>query len=161
MKFWFDTEFLEDGKTVELISIGVVAEDGRELYLEAELDKEVLRRIYEHEWLMANVWPHLSGHCVDRDRIAHELLAFVGKGRPEFWGHCSAYDWVVINQLFGSMVEHPKNWPYWCNDLSQYAMHLGLTHRDFPIKSGTIHNALDDARWARNVWKFLHYYEQL
>lgn len=29
MKFWFDTEFIEDGKTIDLLSIGVIAEDGR------------------------------------------------------------------------------------------------------------------------------------
>jgi hypothetical protein len=33
MRYWFDTEFIEDGKTIDLISIGIVAEDGRELYL--------------------------------------------------------------------------------------------------------------------------------
>lgn len=32
MKYWFDTEFIEDGKTIDLISIGIVAEDGREYY---------------------------------------------------------------------------------------------------------------------------------
>lgn len=32
MKYWLDTEFIEDGKTIDLISIGIVAEDGREYY---------------------------------------------------------------------------------------------------------------------------------
>ncbi|WWT39792.1 DnaQ-like DNA polymerase III subunit [Microcystis phage Mwe-JY05] len=32
MRYWYDTEFLEDGRTIELISIGIVAEDGREYY---------------------------------------------------------------------------------------------------------------------------------
>src|SRR4051812_11038169 len=32
MKYFYDTEFLEDGQTIELISIGIVAEDGREYY---------------------------------------------------------------------------------------------------------------------------------
>ena len=32
MKFWFDTEFIEDGRTIDLISIGMVAEDGRQYY---------------------------------------------------------------------------------------------------------------------------------
>ena len=32
MKYFYDTEFIEDGSTIELISIGVVAEDGREYY---------------------------------------------------------------------------------------------------------------------------------
>lgn len=32
MKYFFDIEFLEDGRTIELISIGIVAEDGSEYY---------------------------------------------------------------------------------------------------------------------------------
>ena len=32
VKYFFDTEFYEDGKTIDLISIGIVAEDGREFY---------------------------------------------------------------------------------------------------------------------------------
>lgn len=32
MKFFYDTEFIEDGKTIDLISIGIVAEDGLEYY---------------------------------------------------------------------------------------------------------------------------------
>ncbi len=31
MRYFLDTEFYEDGKTIDLISIGIVAEDGREL----------------------------------------------------------------------------------------------------------------------------------
>ena len=32
-RYFLDTEFIEDGKTIDLISIGIVCEDGRELYL--------------------------------------------------------------------------------------------------------------------------------
>jgi len=32
MRYWYDTEFIEDGSTIDLISIGIVAEDGREYY---------------------------------------------------------------------------------------------------------------------------------
>ena len=32
MRYFYDTEFIDDGRTVELISIGVAAEDGRECY---------------------------------------------------------------------------------------------------------------------------------
>lgn len=35
MKYFFDTEFIEDGKTIELLSIGIVSEDGREFYAES------------------------------------------------------------------------------------------------------------------------------
>ena len=32
MKIFFDTEFIEDGKTIDLISIGMVREDGETYY---------------------------------------------------------------------------------------------------------------------------------
>ena len=32
MRYFYDTEFIEDGRTIELVSIGIVAEDGREYY---------------------------------------------------------------------------------------------------------------------------------
>lgn len=61
MRYFYDCEFIEDGKTIELISIGIVAEDGREFYAVAEdvgLDP-LHGRILKHEWLMKNVVPHL------------------------------------------------------------------------------------------------------
>jgi hypothetical protein len=32
VRYFYDTEFIDDGYNIELISIGVVAEDGREYY---------------------------------------------------------------------------------------------------------------------------------
>lgn len=32
VRFFYDTEFIEDGVTIELVSIGVVDETGREFY---------------------------------------------------------------------------------------------------------------------------------
>jgi hypothetical protein len=31
MKYWFDTEFIEDGNTIDLISIGIISDDERQL----------------------------------------------------------------------------------------------------------------------------------
>lgn len=53
MRVWYDTEFLEDGKTIELISIGMVAEDGREYY--AVNSDAPWDRIKSHDWLIRNV----------------------------------------------------------------------------------------------------------
>jgi hypothetical protein len=53
----YDLEFLEDGRTIEVISIGMVCDDGREYYAvnsEAPWD-----RIKENDWLVRNVVPHL------------------------------------------------------------------------------------------------------
>jgi 3' exoribonuclease, RNase T-like len=35
MKYWLDTEFIEHPFKIDLISIGLVAEDGREFYAES------------------------------------------------------------------------------------------------------------------------------
>ncbi len=61
MRLYYDCEFLEDGKTIELISIGMVAEDGRELYaVNEDITRDPLySRICKHQWLMENVVPHL------------------------------------------------------------------------------------------------------
>ena len=57
MRYWYDCEFLEDGRTIDLISIGIVAEDGREYYA---VNNEVnWRRVADHPSLMENVVPHL------------------------------------------------------------------------------------------------------
>ena len=69
----YDLEFLEDGRTIELISIGIVSDDGREFY--AVSSEAPGGRIHQNDWLMANVWPSLPtvpcppGHrCMARGR---------------------------------------------------------------------------------------------
>ena len=57
MRFWFDTEFYEDGRTIELISIGVVSEDGRTYYAETPKARKLAAAT---QWLSANVGPHLT-----------------------------------------------------------------------------------------------------
>ena len=64
-RYYYDFEFIEDGTTIELISIGIVAEDGRELYLVnqgiewTKTRGDLYDRICGHNWLMANVVPQL------------------------------------------------------------------------------------------------------
>jgi hypothetical protein len=55
--YCYDTEFLEDGRTIELISIGIVCADGREYY--AVNSDAPMDRIRDHVWLMTNVVPSL------------------------------------------------------------------------------------------------------
>ncbi len=73
MRAFYDTEFLEDGRTIELISIGMVAEDGRELYL---VNRDApWRRIRKHQWLMDNVVPFLpKGHGDWRNAMPRRWL---------------------------------------------------------------------------------------
>ena len=150
MKFWFDTEFIEDGKTIDLISIGIVAEDGRTYYAEsAECDHELAG-----EWVTTHVIAHLVGGDAVKPRaqIAADIVAFVGD-RPEFWAYYADYDWVVLCQLYGTMMDLPDGWPMYCRDLKQLSDSMGI--RELPAQTGPEHHALADAEWNKAAWDFV------
>lgn len=149
MKYWFDTEFIEDGKTIDLVSIGIVSEDGREYYAESsECD---LSRA--NDWVKKNVITQLTGLSKSRDEIRTDILSFVGREEPEFWAWYASYDWVVLCQLFGTMMDLPKGWPMYCNDAKQLAEHIG--NPKLPKQEAGEHHALADARHNKACWNFL------
>ena len=174
MRIFYDTEFLEDGKTIELISIGMVAEDGREYYA-ASRDMPA-KRISRHDWLMKNVWPglprlhgdariHAGRHnplALDwqsrdlkrRAQIAAEVRGFI-QATPdvELWAWYGAYDHVVLCQLWGAMVDLPDGVPMYTNDLKQECDRLG--NPAMPEQAAGLHNALADARHVRVMADFL------
>jgi hypothetical protein len=160
----YDTEFLEDGKTIELISIGMVAEDGRELYA-VNADMPV-RRIRKNPWLMANVAPALPKAHGDarlyqprrwlfnysdpsvykRSQIADKVRRFIqATPDPQLWADWGAYDHVVLCQLWGRMIDLPEGVPMWTHDLRQEIERHGNPEIP-PMPRATEHNALSDAR---------------
>lgn len=175
-RFFYDTEFLEDGRTIDLISIGIVCEDGREYY--AINTGAPWKRINQHAWLRENVLPSLPQirgdrrHYVSARRnpaaidfyhpsfkptsiIAAEVRDFLLSGRnlPELWAWYGAYDHVALCQLWGSMVDLPEGVPMWTNDLRQESERLG--NPEMPTQAVGVHNALEDARHNLAMWKFL------
>jgi hypothetical protein len=187
MRYFFDTEFIEDGKTIDLISIGIVAEDGRELYLQnQECDWSKAS-----DWVARNVLIGLEDfnmglrrpcHPNDTDgdqfdpmelggwwrqkelwrkrtEIGETVRKLVGAdSKPEFWAYYAAYDWVVFCQLFGTMMDIPKGFPMYCRDIKQWVGMLG--NPKLPEQGKGEHNALEDARWNRTAWEFLNAYNQ-
>lgn len=176
MRYWLDTEFIEDGRTIDLLSIGIVAEDGREFYIQnAECD---LTRA--SDWVRDNVIPHLD-ECrselggpkhqhpalmcdwacpwASRSWIANNIRDFCDPeryGAPEFWAYYADYDWVALCQLFGTMMDLPKGWPMYCRDIKQWCDELGNPR--LPEQGKGEHHALADARWNRLAWEFLRDY---
>jgi hypothetical protein len=155
MRYFLDTEFMESGphRPIDLISIGIVAEDGREYYaVSAEFNPESAT-----DWLKANVLPHLQGERrIGLRGIAGDILTFCDPtlhGKPEFWGYYADYDWVVFCQVFGTMMDLPKGWPMYCRDLKQLCDALG--NPKLPKQDSTEHNALNDARWNKTAYEFL------
>jgi hypothetical protein len=150
MKIWFDTEFIEDGKTIDLLSIGMVREDGKTLYLE-NLSADVNRA---SQWVKDNVIAHLDyvKHGVAREEIGPKVKAFVEE-KPEFWAYYADYDWVALCQLYGTMMDLPKGWPMYCRDVKQLCDDMG--NPKLPEQNSTEHHALADALWTREAWQFL------
>lgn len=185
MRYWLDTEFIEDGRTIDLLSIGIVAEDGREFYAQYEHTNTGLAS----DWVARNVLPHLQhfdmglrrrscpsyyGESVDRGRgvspaqcarecpwlsradLAERIRMFCSPeqhDKPEFWGYYADYDWVVLCQIFGTMMDLPQGWPMYCRDIKQWCDDLG--NPKLPEQGKGEHHALADARWNRLAWEFL------
>lgn len=161
-RIFYDTEFIEDGHTIRLISIGMVREsDGAELYL-VNRDMSV-ERIKKHPFLSKHVWPSLPRHHGDArnrfgdvlnkaDRAVHSRREIAARVRrfitdtpdPQLWAWYGAYDHVVLAQLFGSMADLPTGIPMWTNDIQQEAQRLG--NPQMPEQPSGAHNALADAR---------------
>ena len=150
MKYWIDTEFIERPYTIDLISLGLVAEDGREFYAESS----------EVDWSKASAWtlqavrPQLEGQGMGREDMGYAVRRFTDQDdRPVFWGYFPAYDWVAFSWLFGGMTELPFRFPQLCLDIKQWAIELG--DPELPPQAGPRHHALSDARWTKEAWAFL------
>lgn len=168
MRIFFDTEFFEDGRTIDLISIGMVREDGAEYYAVNAALSDL--RLVSDSWLVENVFPSLPYRLVDPNKpvswpnvtrvpssewklpetIAKEIKEFAGDS-PEFWAYFADYDWVVLCQLYGRMIDLPRGWPMYCRDLRQLADTFPAEVTLLPQSGQSQHNALEDARWVRDA----------
>lgn len=148
MKIWFDTEFIEDGRTIDLLSIGLIREDGITYYAEV-LETDRSRAC---PWVQENVIPHLCGPVLSRAQIAKDIRRLAGDS-PEFWAYYADYDWVALCQLYGRMVDLPEGWPMFCRDLKQMALTMGSP--ELPPTSTIAHHALADAIWTKEAYDFL------
>jgi hypothetical protein len=152
-RYFFDTEFIEDGVTIDLVSIGVVDEDGREFYaISTEFDpgKAI-------PWVRRNVLDKLPGPADrawrSRERIKTELLTFLTEPGEEIelWAWYAAYDHVALCQLWGAMPALPRPIPRFTKDLRQLWDDLGRP--PLPGAGRDQHDALADARHNLERWR--------
>jgi hypothetical protein len=179
MNYYLDTEFIEGftsptfGKRrhfIDLVSIGIVCEDGREYYaISREFDPKDAS-----PWVRENVLKHLPPRTITQDlsprlreevrqwktnkQIAREIVDFVEDapdgGAPMFYGYFADYDWVLLCSLFGSLLKLPNGWPHVCMDLKQMMHEAGLDNTWKAAKCPTpenTHHALEDARWNQRL----------
>lgn len=166
MKYFLDTEFIEGWKkpiswlpaignfnkkyhSIQLISVGIVAEDGREYYAVSNefnhrdasdwVKENVLLPIYQEMVYgdnrnLFNTDDFHKYYGKSNDKIAEEIKNFTHhwndldslliptSNKPinvEFYAYYADYDWVVFCSLFGTMMDLPKRFPMYCKDLKQ------------------------------------------
>ena len=157
-RYFYDCEFIEDGRTVDLVSMGVVDEHGREFYaVSTEFDgsKAV-------PWVRRHVLERLPSPADpawrSREQIRDDLYEFLVdpiRNRPteqmELWAWYAAYDHVCLAQLWGPMPALPKEIPRFTKDLRQLWDDRGRP--PLPDAGAARHDALVDARHNLARWR--------
>jgi len=180
VKYWIDSEFVETPGHIELISIGIVCEDGRTYYAvntEANLENA-------SAWVKNNVLKNMPEYCPayndlrkysfsEKERgkaqgkktienIKTEIYNWCGQNNNvpedcEFWGYYSDYDWVLFCWLFGTMMDLPKGFPKFCLDVKQLMeqyKHFDKTWKEHNHPDPKeAHNALVDAIWTKELYE--------
>jgi hypothetical protein len=161
-RYFYDCEFIEDGRVLDLVSIGVVDEHGREFYrISTEFDDS--RAL---PWVRRNVLTKLPGPAdhawASREQIRDELLDFLSaplrESSPrnpelELWAWYAAYDHVALAQLWGPMPALPRVIPRFTKDLRQLWDDCGRP--PLPDAAGR-HDALVDARHNLARWQVMN-----
>jgi hypothetical protein len=155
VRFFYDCEFIEDGRTIDLISIGVVDEDGAEYYaVSTEFDPGAAG-----PWVRQNVLPKLPspGDPAWRSRAAirDSLVEFLVRPgeEVELWAWIGAYDHVVLCQLWGAMPALPRPLPRFTRELRQRWEDAGRP--PLPPPPADAHDALADARHNLVRWRVI------
>ena len=105
-RYFFDTEFNDDSEqfACELISIGIISEEGKEYYGISN----------EFNAAAAAAEPWLKKHVIDKlddpstwvsvEEIRKHILDMIEPAREiEFWSRNGSYDNVLLCQIFGGM----------------------------------------------------------
>lgn len=119
-RYFYDTEFLENGRTIELISIGIVSEDGEGYYAvnaavgEGVGPESFGQRIAAHDWLMENVAPHLPLH----DKVKRHHGVPSNKWMPPPLDMTSTTvrpAWVIANEVREFLAEGGDDIELWAD----------------------------------------------
>ncbi|GAA2340130.1 polyadenylate-specific 3'-exoribonuclease AS [Saccharopolyspora halophila] len=155
MRYFYDCEFIEDGHTIDLVSIGVVDESGREFYaVSTEFDANKAG-----SWVRQHVLPQLPPPSEQtwksRSNIRDDLYEFLTSrsGDVELWAWYAAYDHVALAQLWGPMPTLPRRVPKFTRDLRQRWEDVGKPK--LPGAPDNAHDALADAKHNLERWKVI------
>lgn len=162
MRYFIDTEYScvvrLGAADIIPISVGIVAEDGREFY---RVNEGVIKRyvnmfgeprpeltpfVEEHVLSVAlaslDYGDYSTEVIVGFSMMAGKIKRFIGDDAPEFWGDYADFDYVVLSTIMGGFDAWPDGWPMFINDCQQAGIVVG--------PSAIPHHALADARAIRD-----------
>lgn len=175
MKVFFDTEFTGLRKETTLISIGLIAEDGRSFY--AEFNDYDFHQL--DDWLQENVIKNLQFTGVyqtlikteksieyksSKENIKLKLIDWFNQfDQVEMWSDCLSFDWVLFCDIFDHAFNIPKNIYYIPFDICTLFKVKGIdpdiSREKFAYGDGDVrankHNALYDAIVIRDCYEKL------
>jgi hypothetical protein len=183
-RYFYDFEFLEDGRTIEFISVGIVADDGREYYAVSDeltyprwrpFKGRLARKIRKHDWLMTNVVPSLPKPHGDWNlhmpkswlfdymspvvkpaaRIAEQVATFLLEGESE--PELWAYYGAYDHVRLNQLWGPMIDHPEGVPMWTNDLMQewLRLGKPEMPKQPAGLHNALEDARHNKVRFEFL------
>jgi hypothetical protein len=152
VRFFYDTEFIEDGTTIDLVSIGVVDERGREFYAVSTEFNPDKAGPWVRDHVLDKLPPLSDPAWCDRPTIRTNLLRFLQRDRErvELWAWFAAYDHVALAQLWGDMPALPRELPRFTRELRQRWEDVGKP--PLPPPPTDAHDALADARHNLARW---------
>lgn len=140
MRMWLDTEFNEfNGQT---ISLGIVADDGREFYEVLELTEQPTK------WVEENVLPVLHREPLLRAEFQERLIEWLGS-----FGSLQIYvDHIADAYRFLRLLESDDQGGWYAVPSVVIGVVTGLpgSQKDYSLIE---HNALSDARALRGRYK--------
>jgi hypothetical protein len=154
-RWFYDLELIEraDGRAIDLVSVGMVAEDGEEYYAVCSEHDPAQALPWVRRHVLAQLPSPADPAWRSRERIRADLeQLLLGPGdEPELWAWYAAYDHVVLCQLWGRMPDLPRRLPRFTRDLRQLWEELGSPV--LPAQPGGKHDALADARHNLVRWR--------
>ena len=182
-KVFFDTEFTGLQKDTQLISIGLISEDGKEFYAEfASINTELL-----NDWIIENVLMNTAKygeineidivvnesdyHFGTKEEIKEELLKWLDQfDEVQLISDVCHYDMVLFIDIFGTAFDLPEKVSPVCYDINQdIASHYEESQKQAFDRSredileefgltiiGQKHNSLYDARVIQQIYNVLN-----
>lgn len=162
-QLFFDTEFTGLHQKTTLISIGIVADNGKTFYAEltdydqSQLDDWLRKNVIANLYLEDDTYCNLTDMNVvfkgnSSDLRRNLLKWFSGNfDSVQMWSDCLAYDWVLFCQIFTHAFNIPNQIYYIpfdiCPLLLEKTGNANINREEYSEFKGNVkkHNALYDA----------------